>query len=257
MAEHVHPRWETVRRASSCAQSMRLTLMRGFELTVNGHHVPLPHSAQRMIAFLALHDRPVRRSFVGQTLYTDSSETRLSGNLRTALWRLRRSGYELVETQGESLAVPDCISVDVRRLARTARRLLRDGHQPDVTEVDELSAGGELLPGWYEDWVLMERERTRQLWLRTLEVAAERLTGAGRHADAVVAALAAVESEPLRESAHRAVIVAHLAAGNRGEAIRQYQRYATILDRELRLQPSPEIRALTRAVAAGVQTGSA
>src|SRR5215471_17781610 len=106
MAEHVHPRWETVRRASSCAQSMRLTLMRGFELTVNGHHVPLPHSAQRMIAFLALHDRPVRRSFVGQTLYTDSSETRLSGNLRTALWRLRRSGYELVETQGESLAVP-------------------------------------------------------------------------------------------------------------------------------------------------------
>lgn len=248
MAEHVEPGWETARRASSRVQTVRVTLMRGFDLTVDGGHVPLPPRAQRMIAFLALHDRPVPRGFVGQTLYTNSPEARLSGNLRTALWRMRRSGCDLVEARGECLAVSDRASVDVRRLACTAHRLLRDGAQPDASEVDDLAAGGELLPGWYEDWVVMERERTRQLWLRTLEVASERLTGAGRHEDALVAGLAAVESEPLRESAHRAVILAHLAAGNRGEAIRQYRRCATILARELGLTPSPETRALTGAL---------
>src|SRR5690349_17922524 len=151
MHEQVGAEWTAARFAATSGPDSRLTLMRGFDLTVNGNPVPLPHSAQRLIAFLALHDRPVLRSFAGQTLYTNSSEMRLSGNLRTALWRLRRSGYELVEVHGESLTVPAELIVDVRRLAGTAHRLLRSGGTIRPDELDELAAGGELLPGWYED----------------------------------------------------------------------------------------------------------
>lgn len=236
---------ETAGRPESAERTPQLTLMRGFALTIDGRHLSLPHSAQRLVAFLALHDRPVIRALAGQALYADAMETRLSGNLRTALWRIRRTGHDLVEVLGGSLAVADGVVVDVRRLAGTAHRVLRDGEALDMHELHELAAGGELLPGWHEDWVVTERERLRQLWLQTLEMASARLTSAGRHAEAVIAGLAAVASEPLRESAHRAVIVAHLAAGNRGEAIRQYRRYASILDRELRLAPSPEMQALT------------
>jgi DNA-binding SARP family transcriptional activator len=53
-----------------------------------------------------------------------------------------------------------------------------------------------------------------------------------------------VAAEPLRESAHRALIGAHLAEGNPGEALRQYQLFRGLLGRELGIEPSPRIRAL-------------
>src|ERR1041385_9020916 len=243
MADYVGADCDPAGYRSTPGPLLRLTLMRGFQLTADGRSVPLPHSAQRLVAFLALHDRPVLRGLVAQTLYADSSESRLSGNLRTALWRLRRPDRRLVEAVGDSLTVARGVVVDVHRMAAMARRIMRAGEVLDMQEVDELAAGGELLPGWYEDWVVMEHQRTRQLWLQALEASSVRLSGAGRHSDAVAVGLAAVEAEPLRESAHRAVIVAHLAAGNRGEAIRQYRRYASVLSHELRLEPTPEMHA--------------
>jgi DNA-binding SARP family transcriptional activator len=70
------------------------------------------------------------------------------------------------------------------------------------------------------------------------------LSSAGRHGEAVEAGLAVVSAEPLRESAHRALISAHLAEGNRGEAIRQFERYADLIRAELGLRPSAEIASL-------------
>ena len=43
---------------------------------------------------------------------------------------------------------------------------------------------GELLPDWYDDWVLLERERFRQLRLHALDALCDDLTRAGRHWDA-------------------------------------------------------------------------
>jgi hypothetical protein len=42
----------------------------------------------------------------------------------------------------------------------------------------------ELLPGWYEDWLLFDRERLRRLSLHVLEHAARQLCAAGRYATA-------------------------------------------------------------------------
>jgi DNA-binding SARP family transcriptional activator len=70
----------------------------------------------------------------------------------------------------------------------------------------------------------------------------------------VLAGLAAVGREPLRESAHRALIQAHLAEGNAGEAVRRYRRYAEIADRELGVEPSPMMRALLNGIAATAVT---
>jgi DNA-binding SARP family transcriptional activator len=126
----------------------------------------------------------------------------------------------------------------------------------DWEELEDLSSGGELLPGWHEDWVLMNREQTRQLWLQALEVASERLTATGQPAGAVIVGLAAVEAEPLRESAHRAVIKAHLAMGNRAEALRQYKRYAEVIRRELNLEPSPDLRRLAAGAAERTRTAA-
>jgi DNA-binding SARP family transcriptional activator len=66
-----------------------------------------------------------------------------------------------------------------------------------------------LFPGWYDDWVLLERERLRRLRLHALEVLADKLVREGRYGEAVQATYAAVRTEPLRESAHRAVVRVH------------------------------------------------
>jgi DNA-binding SARP family transcriptional activator len=108
----------------------------------------------------------------------------------------------------------------------------------------------ELLPGWYDDWVLVERERHRQLSLHALESLCEHLTACGRYGAAVLAGLAAVDREPLRESAHRALIRVHLAEGNAGEAIRRYRLYEGIAARDLGVGPSPMMRSLLRGIAA-------
>src|SRR5205823_7477878 len=68
------------------ADAIRLGLMRGFELDWRGRSMVLPVSAQRVIAFLALRDRPARRSHVAGTLWVDVSEERALGKLRSTLW---------------------------------------------------------------------------------------------------------------------------------------------------------------------------
>jgi len=108
--------------------------------------------------------------------------------------------------------------------------------------------GGELLPGWYDDWVLLERERLRQLRMHALEDVAVRLMAAGRYGDALQSALAAVRAEPLRESAHRTVVRVHLAEGNVVEALRAYEQFRTMLADDLGVQPSSQFSRLVEGI---------
>lgn len=225
-----------------------LSLLEGFELRLNGEPVDVPLSAQRLIAFLALQNRPLQRGFVAGSLWLDSSEARAGANLRSALWRLHRHGRGLVETRGGRLRLSPGVRVDLHQAAARARQVLEGSASPDHAEGDpnrlDLTLTGDLLPDWYEDWLLVERERFRQLRMHALESLCERLTAAGRHAQAIEAGLTAVALEPLRESAHRALIRSYLAEGNPAEAIRQYQRYERLLSEELGAQPSAQIREL-------------
>ena len=113
-------------------------------------------------------------------------------------------------------------------------------------EVPEAGLRGELLPGWYDDWVLLERERIRQLRMHALEHVATRLTAAGRYGDALQVAYAAVGAEPLRESAHRTVVRVHLAEGNLVEALRAYEQFRILLRDDLGIQPSELMVRLVR-----------
>jgi DNA-binding SARP family transcriptional activator len=71
-----------------------------------------------------------------------------------------------------------------------------------------------------------------------LECVCERLAARGEYARALEAGLTAVAGEPLRESAHRAVVKVHVAEGNHAEAIRQYRLYRELLHDQLGLTPS-------------------
>src|SRR5205823_1458355 len=103
---------------------------------------------------------------------------------------------------------------------------------------------GDLLPGWYDDWVLYERSRLSQLRLRALESLAEQLITEGDTKSALEAALAAVAIEPLRESAQRALIRVHIADGNHLDAVREYRSFRTRLAAEMDVTPSGQLESL-------------
>lgn len=111
----------------------------------------------------------------------------------------------------------------------------------DGIEFDPALLVDELLCDCYEDWVLLERARYHELRLRALEALCDRELRAGRLPQAVAAGLAAVQADPLRDSARRALIRAHLAEGNSADAFGQYRDFEEQLRDQLGLQPSSEM----------------
>ena len=224
---------------------VRLGLLGGFRLTIEAEDVSLPMNAQRLVCFLALHDQPLLRPFVGGTLWGDSTERRAGGSLRSALWRLHHPTYTLVSLTSDHISLSPTVAVDLREGEALAHRVLDPSEDlDDVAAVNEDVLSADLLPDWTEDWVLMERERYHQLRLRALEALCRRLTAKGRFGQAVQAGLAAVSGEPLRESARGALIEAHLAEHNVAAAQREYDAFRRLLHDELGVEPSEQIREL-------------
>jgi DNA-binding SARP family transcriptional activator len=236
-----------VRPGRTVGRGVRLALLRGFELRCDGCAVPLVLSAQRLVAFLALHERLLPRTYVAETLWTDVPDRRAWGNLRSTLWRLGRLREQVVEQVTDHIQLASEVVVDVREGNRVAARLMA-GDDINALSVDQRTFEGELLPAWCDEWILTERERHRQLSLHALELLCQHLATEGQYGLAVQAGLAAIESEPLRESAHRALIGAHLAEGNVNEAIRQYDLFDHLIRDELDLRPSDQLRDLISAL---------
>jgi DNA-binding SARP family transcriptional activator len=219
-------------------------LLDGFELRQGGQVVPLPLSTQRVVAFLALHDRPLLRVYVAGQLWPDVPERRSAASLRSALWRLGRPREAVVVATAEHVSLAADVIVDAAEVQRTARRLFDPAPYPRAESLQVAMFAGVLLPDWYDDWVLIMREQVRHWCLHGLERLADVFLELGDHARALDAALEAVRLEPLRESAHRITARIHLAEGNHGEALRRFHAYRAIVRSELGLEPSAQFSAL-------------
>ena len=219
------------------ATQVSLDLLGSFALRCDDRDVRVPLSGQRVLALLALSNGPMPRLLVAGTLWAEVSDPRAAAALRTALWRITAPAGDIVSCDGNLLAIRSDVRIDLHEMTRSGGRLLHD-QSPEDCEVAAMQSAGDLLPGWYEDWVLIERERFRQLRMHALERVCVRLTGLGEHGAAVQAGLAAVAADPLRESAHRVLVAAHLAEGNAGEALAQYSLCRELLGRHLGLPPS-------------------
>jgi DNA-binding SARP family transcriptional activator len=226
------------------AVAIRLSLLDGFELRIDGILVEVALSAQRLLAFLAVQERPVLAEYVASCLWLDHSTEHARSNLRATLERIRLSSPTLVDSAAGHLRLGPDVSIDLRDAIDGARMLLSSHREVIDGDFEEFLMSGDVLPSWPEDWVMIERERLRQLRLHALEALCHRLTTAGRLAEAIDVGLAAVAADPLRESAHRVLIQAHLTEGNRAEAVRQCEVYRELLWSGLGVSPSAQLNAL-------------
>lgn len=227
-----------------------VSLLGGFVFSVGGDALlGISAGSQRLLAFLALRDQVMTRQQVAGTFWPESTGEHAGASLRSAVARLDGPARQAVKVTAHDIGLSEGVVVDVHHSQSLARRLI----DRDVPRADEDISGSavsalsdDLLPGWYEDWAVIEAEDWRQLRLHALEAVASRLTAADRLAEAASAALAAVRAEPLRESARAALIRVHMAEGNQSNAVVEYERYRVLLHAELGLEPTARLGQILR-----------
>jgi DNA-binding SARP family transcriptional activator len=183
----------------------------------------LTDDERRLLAVLAVAATPRATRSLSALLWPELDADLALGTLLG----VRDSLGELVVEAEGTLVLADTVDVDLTRALTLLRAWQRDPFGMDEEPLAELVEllGRDLLPGWTEGWAAEERERFRRVRLHALGSACTRLTTLGRHELAVRTGALLVEAEPLSEDARRALIEAHLAAGNVAEAVHQYDQY--------------------------------
>ncbi|MEV1289114.1 BTAD domain-containing putative transcriptional regulator [Micromonospora sp. NPDC049679] len=223
----------------------KLHLLGGFRLTAGDRELCVPGTGQRLLAILAVRGH-MNRLRVAGSLWPDRLESRALASLRTAVWRMQAQvgdvSYPLLRCTGSELSLTDDVVVDLHEL----RRQVQGGSTSLLPPVVFRPWVGhsELLPGWDDEWLLVERERVRQMRLHALEQLATRLARQAEFGPALDAALTCMSIDPLRESAHRTLIRIHVEEGNLSEARRAYEACRKLLWEQLGVAPTSETRSL-------------
>ena len=225
-----------------------LELFDSWRLSRTGAVHEMRSREQRLVALLALHG-PRRRRYLAGILWPDSTEAHAGANLRAATYRIDQIAPGLLLHDRHDVALSTHLRVDVRDFVDYVWRLT-GGRQSQGVSGNEAATClrrllyGDLLPGWYDDWVIYERARLQQLRTQALEVTAGWMLERGDVATALVAASAALAIEPLRESAQRMLIRIHIHDGNYYAALRDYHDFRSRMLRELGIAPSGQMLAL-------------
>lgn len=209
----------------------RVCVLGSFTSACDSTMVPLGVDPRRLAAYLAVHRRPQPRPALAADLWPGVPVV-------TAL-RLLTDAVEAVEVPGLLAQTGNRAAIDESFLALAADvevdldeamaviRTLPDRRDAGPADIGPLSR--DILPSWTSSWIVVERERFRQLRLHAVEELSQRLTAVARFDDAITVALLAVRAAPSRESARRALIEAHLAHGNIADAVAQYDEYRELL----------------------------
>lgn len=232
-------------RILTCNGNPTVHLLNGPYVSFDGERREIPEGSKRLLAFVAIQKGRLERRYVAGSLWPLGDDVRAAGNLRSALWRLRGAGVDVIGADKWSLTLAEGVAVDTDEISTWASRILVDAPlDEDFANVAEKVRALDLLPGCYDDWAITERELIRQKILHALEKMSHLLVGRRRFGEAVEVAMVAVVCDPLRESGQRALMQAHLAEGNLVEARRVFCSYTKLLRRELGVQPSPELQAM-------------
>jgi DNA-binding SARP family transcriptional activator len=232
-------------------RALELRVLGGLHLACDGEKVDVPANARQLLAFLAIARGSGQRMHVAGSLWPEIIEERALGRLRTGLWQLGRTGLTVVEQDRRSLRLASSVQVDVHEATDIGHRIISSPQQASLADCRCRHLQRDVLPGWYDDWLVVAREQFLDLRLHALEVACERLAKLGCHGEATQTGLAAVAADPLRESSRRSLIRAYAAERNLVAAVRQFERYRVLIKDELGVEPSEQMLSLIRSVYSG------
>jgi DNA-binding SARP family transcriptional activator len=222
--------------------------------TLDATHLPGRQGRVLLAYLVAEHGRPVPSEELAEALWGPAPPVTWRPALRGVISKVR-AFLEAVELPADAmltsasgcyqLTLPPGTMVDLELAAGQAGAAERalDAGDPEgamaAAGAARALADQPLLPSEDGAWLDRRRAALREVLVRSLELLVDAAVAAGR--PAVPAAVELVALEPFRESAHLRLLRAHAAAGDRGEALRAYDRCRRLLADELGIDPSPEL----------------
>lgn len=225
--------------------TLQVRLLGDFQITyqgepLNGFESP---RLQSLLAFLLLHrDAPQSRKHLAFSLWQDSSEQQAHGNLRSLVHRLRAvlpAAEQFLSADNQTLQwrsdAPFTLDVDEFQNAAQSKS------RPALQKAVDLYRG-DLLPACYDEWLLPERERLRELFIDTLAQLIVLSEAEHEYQTAIGHARRLLQADPLGEEAYRKLMHLYARTGDRANLVRVYQTCVAVMRRELDAEPSAATR---------------
>lgn len=210
-----------------------------FEILVDGSPIDIPaRKAQALFAYLIMNSQNHhRREKMAGMFWPDHDESSARSNLRYALWQLRSAiGDQYFTTDRIRLAFNheeeywvDCVEFET--IASEVQ---------STAQIEQLVSlyQGEFLPGFYEDWIFLERDQLRAAFDQLIALLIERLSAEKRWREVIERAEQWIALGQTSETAYQALMVTHSRLGDRASAHSTYLRLERVLDEDLGVVPS-------------------
>jgi len=221
--------------------------------------------ARELLGYLACHrDRHLAREVVIGTLWGDMQEEQGKRALRQTLWQIN-SAIEpfqitatkpFIEADGEwiKLNPTSGIWLDIARFEELEKNTRRTkGHPYTDAQVDHLNEAaslyrGHLMEDCFKDWCIRQRDLLRHQHLRMMLRLMRCQHESGDFDSAMATALTVLREEPASESAHWMIMWLYHHEGDRTSALRQFERYKTILSDEFKAPPAKALSDLNNRI---------
>jgi WD40 repeat protein/class 3 adenylate cyclase len=237
---------------------LQIRLLGQFDVRLDGKRIVISSRAgQSLLAYLAMTaGTPHRREKLAGTLWPDSSEENARKNLRQELWRIRKAIPTQSLPEADDYLIADEFTLTFSRDADYWLDVsILESSDPDI---QSLTAGlsvyqGELLPGFYEDWVVLERERLQTLFESKMEQLVEKLVESERWTAVQEQCERWLALGFVSEPAYRALMLSYNARGDMAKVSSIYQRCVEDLQDHFGVEPSAETHALFNGLLKGAK----
>jgi DNA-binding SARP family transcriptional activator len=242
---------------------LRICLFGTIQVSHDGYPIraKITPKAQTLFAYLLLCGRRYHnREILANLLWHDYTEKRARGSLNTTLWRLRRALEPEDVFQGTYILTSPTDEIGFNWESEHWLDVVVFENQAGLALSKPVSAAGfadiqrlentlqlytgELLEGFYDDWVIREQERLNCLYLNSLEYLMRYYHHCAEYEKSLLYGQRILAQEPIRESIHREIMRLYLETGQRALAVHQYEICREVLAKELNLPPMEETQAL-------------
>jgi DNA-binding SARP family transcriptional activator len=249
--------------------ALQISLLGGFELRRDDVTVAAPplRAARSLLAFLVLHrDRAHTRDLLAGKFWPDLPESRARRRLSHALWQIQSAVGDADErfllTDTDTVRVdPEAeFWLDVDELEWTLEQADADAPLDRGKEAELLTGAialyrGDLLTGFYDDWLIPDHDRLRERFLTAIDRLTDLAMARSDYETALRHARRLVQEDPFREEAHRRVMRIAALLGRHNDAIRQFEHCRAVLAEELGSEPSSETEVLYEKIIADRSAG--
>lgn len=240
---------------------LQVWLLGQFEIKADGHRLVLSaRAAQSLLAYLMLSaGTPHRREKLAGLLWSELPEENARRNLRHEIWRIRKALVSPTAANVEYILADELtltFNPDAPYWLDAAQFQHTGDSSSENAILESLSSNlslyrGELLPGMYDDWISLERERLQAVYENKMQMLLEKLIAAQRWNTVIEWSERWIAHGQTPEPAYRALMLAHAASGNRAQIAGAYKRCQEDLERELGVEPSEETNTLYQEIMRG------